>query len=101
MVARSCELFVRKTVCITAEVSAGARHRLVVEVIMTIDVLDDIAMSARACGIAFHLAAGVGRTVDIEVFKQTVGAGVMQIVLTRIAQRQVLDMQVGAGVLDL
>ena len=95
VVSRSGELFVGKTVGIAAEISRRAGHGLVVKIIVRIDILDDVIAAV------LHLTAGVGRAVYVEVLKQAVRTFVVEVVLSGIAQREVLDMQVGAGVLDL
>ena len=95
VVSVSGELFVGKTVGIAAEISRRAGHGLVIEIIVRIDILDDVITAY------FHLTTGVRGTVDVEVLKQAVRTFVVEVVLSGIAKREVLDMQVGAGVLDL
>ena len=95
VVSRSGELLIRKTVGIASEVGGRTGHRLVVEIVMAVHILDDVVATI------LHLATGVSRTVYIEVLKKVVTAFVMQVILAGIAQREVFDMQVRGGTLDL
>ena len=95
VVSRSGELLIRKTIGIAAKVSRRAGHRLVVKIIVTVHILDDVVATI------LHLATGVSRTVYVEVLKEVITTFVMQVVLARIAQREVFDMQVRGGTFDL
>ena len=95
VVSCSGKLLVGKTICIAAEVGCASGHSLIVKVIMTIHIQDDVVSSL------FHLAACIGTSVDVEVLKEVVTAVIDEVVLTRIAEREVLHVQVRARVLYL
>ena len=96
MVSRSGELLVSKAVRVTTEVSDTSVTRcLIVEVIMTIHIEDDVVSAL------FHLTSRVRGTVDIEVLKEVITAVVDDVVLPRITERHILEMDIHASVLDL
>ena len=79
MIAVAGELLVGKAVCVTPEISGGAGHRFIIEVIMAVHIADDVVSAA------FHLASCVRRTVYIEVLEQVKTAFIIEVVLARIA----------------
>ena len=91
----SGELFVGKAICIAAEIGSGTGHGLVVKVIMTIHVQDDVVAAI------LHLASSICRSVYIKVFKDAVTAVIDEVVLTRIAEREVFHVQERTSTLDL
>ena len=95
MVSSSGELLVGETIGIASEVGSRAGHGLVVEIVVTVHIPDDVIATV------LHLAARVCGTVDVQILEEVVTAFVMQVVLTGIAQRQIFDMQIGGGTLDL
>ena len=63
---------------------------LIIKVVVTIYILYDIVSTI------LHLAARIRRTVDVQPLEQAVTALVVQVILSGISEREVLDMQVGA-----
>ena len=93
VVSVSGELLIGKTVCVTAEISRTTGHRLIVEVIVRVHVLDDVVSAI------LHLASGVCRTVDIQVLEQTIRTLAVQVVLAGPSDGQIFNMHVkGVGV---
>ena len=75
------ELLIGKAVGIAAEVGGSTGHGLIIEIMVAIHIFDDVVTSV------LHLTSGISRSVDVEVLKKAVGPFVVEIVLTRIAER--------------
>ena len=88
VIACSGELLVSKTICISTEVGCTAGHRLVVEIIVAVHILNRIVAAL------LHLTSGVRRTVDVKVLEQAIGTFAIEVILARPSNRKVFDMDV-------
>ena len=88
MVSCSGELLVCKTVRIAAEVSCRAGHGFIVKIMMAVHIENHIIPAF------LHLATRVRRAVDVEVLKEAVRTFVIEVVLSRPSDREILDMHI-------
>ena len=59
MVTITCELLIGKTICVTSEVGGCAAHRLIVKIMMTIHIFNDVISAI------LHLASCVSTAINV------------------------------------